>query len=235
MKIVSIMAHQDDEMRCLGTMLKCRQRGDELFFLTLTDGSSGVLQEPPLPRKAAARIRIRELKNMARSAGGECLCLGERDAFLFDTPSVRMKLIEAIRKTEADVIFTHYHEDYNEDHMTTHRLVRHAAMLASLPLLPTASPALKSHPAIFCVEPHGPIPFPATYFVDITAFELKKIQLLRLHQSQEEAMQKAFDAGFDKLCNRPDAYWGEKSGCAFAEAFVPMATRGAIKPFPVLP
>lgn len=235
MNIVSIMAHQDDEMRCLGTLLKCRKRGDRLFFVTLTDGSAGVLQDPPLSRKAAASLRIRELKNLARAAGGESLCLGERDEFLFDNQAVRMNLIEAIRKTEADVIFTHYHEDYNEDHMTTHRLVRHCAMLASLPLLPTMSPPLKSHPAIFCVEPHGPIPFPATYFVDITAFESEKIRLLRLHHSQEEAMQKAFQSGFDKLCNRPDAYWGEKSGCAFAEAFAPMNARGAIKPFPVLP
>jgi LmbE family N-acetylglucosaminyl deacetylase len=235
MNIVSIMAHQDDEMRCLGTLLKCHRRGDPLFFVTLTDGSSGVLEDPPLPRKAAAQIRSREMKNLARAAGGECLCLGERDAFLFDTPAVRMKLIEAIRKTKADVIFTHYHEDYNEDHMTTHRLVKHCAMLASLPLLPTRSPPLKTSPAIFCVEPHGPISFPATYFVDITAFEPEKIRLLQLHKSQEEAMQKAFNAGFDKLCHRPDAYWGEKSGCEYAEAFVPMAARGAIKPFSVLP
>lgn len=222
-------------MRCLGTLLKCRKRGDRLAFVTLTDGSAGVLEDPPLSRNKAAAIRRREMTQLVRALDSTCLFLGERDEFLFDSPALRMKVIEAIRKTKADLIFTHFQEDYNEDHMTTHRLVRQCALLASLPLLPTASQPLKRHPAIFCVEPHGPIVFPATYFVDITDFEAEKIRLLRMHQSQEEAMQKAVQAGFDKLCNRPDAYWGEKAGCDFAEAFVPMSSRGAIKPFPVLP
>ena len=54
MNVVSIMAHQDDEMRCLGTMLKCQARGDRLFFITLTDGSGGFVQTPSLSRKPAA-------------------------------------------------------------------------------------------------------------------------------------------------------------------------------------
>ncbi len=235
MNIVSIMAHQDDEMRCLGTMLKCQARGDALHFISLTDGSAGVLRDPYPSRKEAAKIRRVEMTRLVRSLRATCQCIGERDAYLMDTPAVRNKLLEALRKTRADVIFTHHHEDYNEDHTTTHRLVKHCAMLASLPLLPTGSSCLKAPPAIFCVEPHGPIPFSATHFVDITDFEMEKIRLLQFHVSQESAMQKAVGAGFDKLCKRPDAYWGEKAGCEYAEAFVSMAARGAIKPFPVLP
>lgn len=222
-------------MRCLGTMLKCRARGDALHFIALTDGSSGVLRDPYPSRKTAAGIRRGEMTRLARAAGATYQCIGERDAFLYDTPAVRMKLMEAIRKTRADVIFTHYHEDYNEDHVATHRLVRHCCMAGSLPLLPTKSPCLKAHPAIFCVEPHGPIAFAPTHFVDIGEYEEEKVRLLKLHDSQESAMQQALGAGFEKLSRRPDAYWGEKSGCEFAEAFVPMAARGAIKPFAVLP
>ena len=85
--------------------------------------------------------------------------------------------------------------------------------------------------AVFCVEPHGPIPLVPTHFVDICAVEAEKVRLLKRHASQEEALQKALGAGFDKLCGRPDAYWGEKAGCEFAEVFVPMAARGTIKPF----
>jgi hypothetical protein len=63
----------------------------------------------------------------------------------------------------------------------------------------------------------------------------EKVNLLTLHDSQESAMQMAVNSGFAKICQRPDAYWGEKAGCEYAEAFVPMAARGAIKPYPVLP
>lgn len=235
MNVVSIMAHQDDEMRCLGTMLKCRARGDKLFFIIATDGSKGFVQEPTISRERAAAIRLKEMDAIARAVDGEMIALGEHDEYLYDTPAVRDKLIQAIRQTRADLIFTHYHEDYNLDHTTVHHLVRHCAMHSSLPVIATAAAPLKEHPAIFCVEPHGPIPFAPSHWVDITAFEDRKIELLRLHESQEVAMQKGLGTGFDRICRRPDGFWGDKVGCDYAEAFVPMAARGAIKPYPVLP
>jgi LmbE family N-acetylglucosaminyl deacetylase len=235
MNVVSIMAHQDDEMRCLGTMLKCRARGDRLFFVTLTDGSKGFVQNPSIDPAEAGRIRHAEMSAVAAAAGGEYTNLWEKDEFLYDTPEVRMKLIEAIRRTGADVIFTHYHEDYNQDHATTHLLVRHCAMQSCLPVLPTATGPLKRHPAIFVCPPHGPFLFPPSHFVDISGVEGEKIRILQLHRSQEEAMQIAVGEGFDGLCHRPDGFWGEQVGCAFAECFAPMRARGALKPFGVLP
>ncbi len=235
MNIVSIMAHQDDEMRCLGTMLKCRQRGDRLFFVTLTDGSKGIVQNPTISREAAAAIRQREMDALASLAGAAYLNLGEPDEFLYDTPEVRLKLIEAIRATGAGLIFTHYHEDYNLDHVTVHRLVRHCAMQACLPVLPTASPPLKEHPAVFLCEPFGVFHFSATHYVDIGEFRAEKARLLRCHASQEEAMQAAVGSGLEALCARLEAYRGDLAGCGWAEAFLPMQGRGTIKPHPVLP
>ena len=235
MNVVSIMAHQDDEMRCLGSMLKCRARGDRLHFICLTDGSAGVLgDEAPTPADAA-RIRAAEMAALARAVGAFYRCLDARDEFLADTPEMRLALVEAIRATGAHLVFTHHHDDYNLDHTLTHALVKHACMLACLPLMPTASPPLPDHPAVVCVEPHGPIPFPATEFVDISEFETAKAELLRKHESQERAMVKALGTGMEALCGVPDAYWGQKAGCRYAEAFLPMAARGAIKTRRLLP
>jgi LmbE family N-acetylglucosaminyl deacetylase len=235
MNVVSIMAHQDDEMRCLGTMLKCRDRGDRLFFVTLTDGSNGLVQQPDVSREQCARIRHEELTALAKQIDADVINIGELDEFLYDTPDVRMSLIEAIRKTGADLVFTHYDEDYNLDHTTVSSLVRHCAMQSCLPVLQTETPSLARHPAIFMIEPHGPFPFPVTHFVDITDYAQKKIELLKSHGSQEEAMQQALGTGFDKLCGRPDSYWGEQAGCEYAECFIPMRARGAMKPYNVLP
>jgi LmbE family N-acetylglucosaminyl deacetylase len=229
------MAHQDDEMHCLGTMLKCRARGDPLHFVTLTDGSKGFVQQPEIEPKVAARIRREEMSALASSIGAEYLNLNEPDEFLYDTPVVRMKLIEAIRQTGAQLIFTHYHEDYNLDHTTVCGLVRHCAMQACLPVLPTASPPLKESPSIFMAAPHGSFIFPASYFVDISEYETEKMALLCLHRSQEAAMQQAGGGGFEQLCHRMDSHWGGQSGCEYAEGFVPMRGRGTIKPYPVLP
>lgn len=235
MNVVSIMAHQDDEMRCLGTMLKCRARGDKLFFITLTDGSKGFVQNPSISRADAAGIRHDEMSALAKAAGGAYINLREPDEFLYDTPEVRMKLIEAVRKTRANLIFTHYAVDYNQDHIAVPSLVRHCAMQAALPVLPTDTPSLAEHPAIFMAEPYGPIDFPATHYVDITDFFQDKVRLLMNHVSQEEALRKALGYGFEQLCQRTDAFRGDQSGCKYAEAFIPMPARGAIKPFNVLP
>ncbi|MBL9216732.1 MAG: PIG-L family deacetylase [Opitutaceae bacterium] len=235
MNVVSILAHQDDEFCCLGTMLKCRDRGDRLFFITTTDGSNGMVHRPGMGRKEAAAIRDREMSAVAAAAGGEYINLGIEDEFLFDTRENRLLLIEAIRRTRADLIFTHYPTDYNQDHITTHDLVRQCAMNAALPIVPTQSPPLAKHPAIFLVPPTGTVAFPASYFVDVTQYEDRKVEYLKLHLSQEESLQQALGAGFDKFCRIPDAYWGLQSECEYAEAFIPMEARGAVKPYPVLP
>jgi LmbE family N-acetylglucosaminyl deacetylase len=235
MNIVSIMAHQDDEMYCLGTLYKYFFRGEHIHFVTLTDGAKGFVQNPEINPQEAAAIRHTEMLEVAGCLDAEYLNLNEPDEFLYDTPEVRMKLIEAIRHTKADVIFTHYHEDYNLDHTTVSSLVRHCAMQACLPVLPTASDPLPIHPAIFMICPHGSFSFPATHFVDVSDFEEKKGETLKLHRSQEVAMQQAVRAGFDALTRRLDAYWGQQVGCAYAEGFIPMRGRGSIKPYPVLP
>jgi LmbE family N-acetylglucosaminyl deacetylase len=235
MNIVSIMAHQDDEMRCLGTMLKCRARGDRLAFVTLTDGSKGFVQTPDIPREEAAAVRHAEMSKLAGEVDAEYISLGEPDEFLFDTAEVRMKLIEAVRKVKADVIFTHFEQDYNLDHTITSSLVRHCAMQSCLPVLPTQSPHLPAHPALFMVEPHGPFHFPATHFVDITDFQEQKVRMMMLHASQDVALAQGAGSGLRALCERIAAYRGEQVGCAYAEAFTPMQARGAIKPYSVLP
>jgi LmbE family N-acetylglucosaminyl deacetylase len=235
MNVVSIMAHADDEMRCLGTMLKCKARGDQLGFVTVTDGSGGFVQNPEIERAEAAAIRDREMRALADACGAGFLNLNELDEFLYDTPEVRRKLIEAIRFFKTDLIFTHFHEDYNLDHTTVNSLVRHCAMHSCLPMIKTASPPLAVHPAIFMVEPHGPFIFPASHFVDITSQFTEKCRLLPLHESQEVAMKMATGSGLVELTTRLDSYRGEQVVCAEAEAFVPMQARGAVKTFSVLP
>lgn len=236
MNIVSIMAHADDEMRCLGSMLKCRARGDRLYFVTVADGSFGFAHLPSISRPDAAAIRRREMDVLCAAIEAQHITLGERDGFLYDTEDVRARLIRAIRQTRADVIFTHFHDDYNNDHTAVCTMVRHCAMLAAYPRELDYGPPLPRHPAIFMIEPHGLVTFPASVVVDISAQAEEKLRLLRTsHVSQETAMQQAHGRGFDRLAGTTDAYWGQKTGCGFAEVFAPMQGRGSIRPGVVLP
>ena len=237
MNVVSLMAHQDDEMFCLGTMLKCRARGDRLFFITVTDGSKGFVQNPTIARAEAARIRQAEMTALAGAAGAKFINLGEPDEFLYDTPAVRVAIIDAIRQTGADIIFTHFEQDYNLDHTKVSSLVRHCAMQACLPVIPTEAAPLSHPPAIFLVEPAGPFAFTPSHFVDISAHHDEKVKLLQHHVSQNVAMSQAAGvrSGLEQLVSRVASFRGWQAGCEYAEAFVPMQARGAIKPGALLP
>jgi LmbE family N-acetylglucosaminyl deacetylase len=235
MNVVSVMAHQDDELVCLGTMLKMQARGDSLHFVCLTDGSGGMIQSPGMARTEAAAVRDREMRELAQRAGATYECLGERDEYLYDTPDLRDRLVAVLRRTGADVVFTHFTPDYNMDHMTVNLLVRQCALQAALPIVKSASGPLAAPPAVFLVEPSGGFGFQPTHYVDITAQLPRKQELALCHKSQDEAFRAGLGYGLDAWIMGNSRRRGEQSGCEHAEAFLPMLARGLVRPYSVLP
>jgi len=235
MQVVSIMAHQDDELMCLGTMLKMQARGDALHFVCVTDGSGGMAQAPDMPRAEAAAIRDREMRDLAGRLGASYTCLNERDEYLYDTPDVRRRLVAAIRACQADVIFTHFSPDYNVDHNTVTELVRQCAMHAPFPMTHTVEPPLAATPAVFLVEPSGGFGFEPSHYVDITPFIERKRELARCHQSQDDAFHAALNKGLDDWMLENTRYRGAQCGVEHAEAFRPFLARGLVKGYSILP
>lgn len=233
--VVSVMAHQDDELMCLGTMLAMQARGDRLHFVCVTDGSGGMVQAPEMSRAEAAAVREREMRDLAEEVGASYRCLGERDEYLYDTPEVRDRLIEALRACRAEVVFTHFTPDYNLDHMTVNLLVRQCAMQAPFPMVRTASPPLPAPPAVFLVEPSGAFEFEPTHYVDITAQSERKRRLALCHRSQDEAFRAGLGKGLDDWIQEQGRMRGAQVGVPYAEGFRPMLSRGFVKPYPVLP
>jgi len=233
--VTSVMAHQDDELVCLGTMLKMQERGDSLHFVCVTDGSGGMIQAPEMPRAEAAAIRDREMRDLAGRLRASYCCLGERDEYLYDTPTVRDRLIEALRAARADVIFTHFSPDYNVDHMTVTLLVRQCAMQAPFPMIKTPSAPLAAPPAVFLVEPSGGFEFEPTHYVDITGHISRKQELALCHQSQDEAMRAGIGRGISDWILERSRARGAQAGVEHAEGFRPMLARGLVKAHPILP
>jgi len=237
MNVVSVMAHQDDELMCLGTMLKMRNSGHNLAFICLTDGAAGMAHMPDMPFADAAKIREAEMKSLTSNIKAEYIFLNRPDEYLYDAPELRLELIEAIRYTAADVIFTHNTVDYNVDHMTTCLLVRQCAMQAALPIQKTKSAPLASTPAVFMIEPSGGFEFEPSHWVDITEFMDEKMRLAKEHKSQDDAFISAFGAGkgIDNWVAETSKKRGDQCGVKYAEAFLPMRARGLVKAYSVLP
>lgn len=237
MHVVSVMAHQDDELMCLGTMIKMKKLGNSLAFICLTDGSMGMVQCPDMTRDEAAQVRKREMSNLATQLEASYICLGLPDEFLFDGPEVRIALIDALRKVHADLVFTHFSSDYNLDHMTTCSLVRQCAMQMPLPMIKTGSPPTETTPAVFLVEPSGGFEFEPTHWVDITNEIDEKMRLAQCHQSQDDAFIAAFgpECGLANWIKDAAAKRGRQCAIPYAEAFRPMLSRGLVKPYALLP
>jgi len=235
MNIVSVMAHQDDELMCLGTMLKMKELGHELHFVCITDGSFGMIHRPETPLAEVAAIRYQEMSALVEAAGGSYICLNEKDEYLYDTPELRDALIGALRTCRADVVFTHFSLDYNVDHMTTNLLVRQAAMQSSFPMLKTTAPPLSGPPAVFLAEPSGGFEFEPTHYVDITKQIVRKQELSLYHKSQDEAFRAGLNKGLDNWILENSRYRGSQVGVAHAEGFRPMFARGLVKAGSILP
>lgn len=230
--VVSVMAHQDDELMCLGTMIKYHRAGHKLAFVCLTDGAVGMVHQPDMPYDECAKVRFIEMSELASKLDAEYICLNHPDEFLYDTAELRMELIETLRYLNAGLVFTHNTTDYNADHMITNSLVRQCAMQSPLPMLKTKSPPASATPAVFMCEPSGGFEFEPSHWIDISDIIDEKLHLAKCHKSQDDAFIAAFGEGngIDSWVTGINSNRGNQCGVKFAEAFKPMMSRGLIKP-----
>ena len=223
MNVTCVIAHQDDEMGCLGTLLRLRdERGAKLALIALTNGDKGMSWSPEVDFAEAARIRDEEMRSVAAALEASYRCLGRPDGFLEDDAELRLALIEAIRAAKAELIFTHWNEDYNADHVVTARATCHAALLAEIASVHTESPPLRHAPAIFHMDPGPGYGVEVTHFVALTNEQAEeKARLTRLHRSQMEVMRELRGRDYADLALDYARSTGARAMVPYAEAFRP--------------
>jgi N-acetylglucosamine malate deacetylase 1 len=223
MNVACILAHQDDEMSSLGTLQRLRdERGASLHIIAVTNGDKGQSWDAEVALDEVAALREREMTAVARELGASYRCLGARDGFLQDDAKMRLALIEALRATRAELVFTHWLEDYNADHVATARMTCHAALLAEIASVRTDSPALDHAPAIFHMDPGRGYGVEMTHFVALTEqHEAEKARLMRLHASQMAVMRKLRGRDYADLVLEADRATGARLVLPYAESFRP--------------
>ena len=161
MNILAIGAHPDDiELGCGGTLLKVVQKGHPVYMYTLTRGG------------ASGKVirRSNELVDSAKSIGATTLWIDDyEDSKVYLTKELINSIEFFIRKSKADVIYTHPLRDNHHDH----RAIAEATIEAG-----------RFTPTIFGYEnPSTRNFFPSMYY-DITDVIQSKINLLKLYGSQ---------------------------------------------------
>lgn len=168
-------AHPDDvEWGAGGLMLLLQQRGVSFAIVDLTQGemgSRGTVAERTLESEEAARF----LGGVPREN------LGMPDCGLADTPETRKRIATSIRKYQPKVVLAPFWKDRHPDHAAAGNMVRNAALYCTLKKLSGAYAPHKPAAFLYFLLHHYAR---ASFVLDISPVYQKKLELLRLHQSQ---------------------------------------------------
>lgn len=188
--VLCVTAHPDDaEFQCAGTLALLARQGWEIVIATMTPGQAGSAELKP---DEISAIRRHEAAAAAALVGGTYECLESEDIFIvYDKPTLTA-VIDLIRRTRPDIVFTASPEDYIVDHEITSKLVRTACLAAGIPNIKTpGADTLADVPHLYyCAPIQGTDIFGGDVeqdiYVDITGSMDVKQKMLCCHKSQRD-------------------------------------------------
>ena len=129
--VLAIGVHPDDvELSASGTLINEVQKGNAAGILDLTEGELGT--------RGTVETRYAEAAKAAEVMGLSVReNLGMRDGFFKNDEEHQMKVIQAIRKYQPEVILANILDDRHPDHGRSGRLVVDAAFLSGLSKIET--------------------------------------------------------------------------------------------------
>lgn len=131
--ILAFGVHPDDvELSCAGVLLMEKQKGKKTGIIDLTQGELGT--------RGSAATRKKESAQAAKVLGVEIReNLELADGFFENNKSSQLKVIEAIRKYQPEIIICNSLDDRHPDHGRSAKLVSDAAFLSGLIKVKTKS------------------------------------------------------------------------------------------------
>lgn len=199
LRIIVFGAHPDDcDLGAGGLAALYTSLGHKVKFVSLTNGNKGHQDKGG---GTLARIRYKEAKEAGRRLGIEYDVIDNHDGELLPTLENRMRVIEAIRLWNADIVIAPRTNDYHPDHRNTGILVQDAAYLVIVPNILSSVPALAKNPVFLYVRDRfqRPNPFRPDIVVDISSVFQQKIDELDAHVSQFYEWLPWTDQALDKV------------------------------------
>ncbi len=227
MKVLAIGAHPDDiELMMAGTLFLLKNKGCEIHYLNLANGSCGSMN---YDAEATIKIRRAEAQNAADFLGAEYHeSLVNDIEILYELPLLR-KLTAIVRSIAPDIVLTHYPFDYMEDHSNTCRLAVSASFCRNMPnfqVEPEQKPIFNDVALYHCLPAGLLDPLKnriiPEIFIDVTEVMENKNTMLAMHKSQKDWLDRS--QGFDaylKTMSDWNLTIGEMSGrFKYAEGWI---------------
>jgi len=178
--ILVLSVHPDDaELGCAGTILKHIALGKKVGIVDLTRGELGT--------RGSAEIRAKEA-----AAAGEILGLAARenlaipDGFFENNKQYQLKVIEAIRKYQPEIIITNAYHDRHPDHGRACNLVTDSVFLSGLRKIETFDNGKPQEPWRSEILLHfiQDVYIKPDIVIDVTEFWDKKLDSINAYGSQ---------------------------------------------------
>ena len=233
MKILAIGAHPDDvEINCIGTLIKCRKRGDEVTICHMSNGDLGHVSILP---EELGTLRCREAQRAGEIAGVKVVWGGFHDLRIYDNEEARDAVVALLRRERPDVIITHAPNDYMPDHCITSRLVFDASFSASVPhYRPELGEATPTTPIYYRCNASALNVTPSVY-VDISEEMETKRQAFAVHESQIVWLKDHDNVDYVEQVEILGRFFGLQSGVRYAEVFTECNTSGRVRTARLLP
>lgn len=188
--VLAISAHPDDiEFLMAGTMLRLGERGWDLHYINLCDGSRG---STTMNRQECAATRLAEAKDSCKLLNATFYPPIFPDMEAAYTPGNLKKVAAVVRMAKPTILLTHSPSDYMEDHEISCRLAVSAAFSHGMPNLESDPPVdvFMDPVTVYHAQPIGnvtPLGEPVTpqFYVDETSVIDKKVESLACHASQK--------------------------------------------------
>ena len=192
----AVVAHPDDiEFMMAGTLLALAQKGYELHYMNVANGSCGAVETSA---EETISIRTEESKKVAKLLGAVFHPSIVDDIQIYYTPELVAKLCAVVRKVNPEILLAPSPIDYMEDHTNTSRLMVTAAFCRGMPNFMTepVTEPIQSDIAVYHALPYGlqdqlRNPVAAQLYVDVSSFMDKKTKALTCHKSQKEWLDKS--------------------------------------------
>ncbi len=190
--ILVFAAHPDDaELACSGTILKYTSEGKKVGVVDLTQGELGT--------RGSAELRAEEATASAEILGLAIReNLGLRDGFFLNDEVNRLKVIEAIRKYQPEIVLANAFSDRHPDHGRASELINDAVFLSGLTKITTQLDGNAQKPwrprlLLHYIQDRYIQP---DILIDITPYWEQKLAAIRAFKSQF----------FDPKSTEPDTY-----------------------------
>ena len=178
--VMAIGAHPDDvELSCSGVLLVEKRNGKRTGIIDLTQGELGT--------RGTAKIRMEEAAKAGTILGVDIReNLMMADGFFQNDRSHQLKIIEAIRKYQPEIILCNAPEDRHPDHGRGAKLVSDATFLSGLMKIETKVDGLIQKPwrpkyVLHYIQDRFLTP---NFVVDITAVFEEKLESIKAYTTQ---------------------------------------------------